>query len=377
MVKARAWATLCVIGGTVGLLTTSCGSDELKKGGGYGGGGIVGGAGGNSGDGGAKGGSGPKGGAGGAKGGSSGTGGSGNTKTSNMGKACVNATTCGANLDCYTGPDVPNGFCTADCVDDSDCEKLSPGSMCVTDPSGGFCIQGCEVGSGSLEAKCQGRDDFSCQLFAVDQSDTLCSRDADCAPLGPAYFCSSNTCIATACLPTCGSDAECGENFCDVGNGFCVPEKPPGLAIGSSCDPNAATDPCAGFCLGNTDGSFALCSGYCTLGVATTCGWDGTGSADSACMFIPGFNEMAASGDAGYCGQLCDCSADCRNPGFSCIELSAATAKVFKRSGFCAAADPGDKVLTTCPSGNGGTGGASGTGGATSTGGSAGAGGGS
>lgn len=368
MVKARAWATLCVIGGTVGLLTTSCGSDELKKGGGYGGGGIVGGAGGNSGNGGdsaSKGGGGARGGATSSSGGAGG-----NTQTANLGKACVTDANCGANLFCVVDPAVPNGFCSADCVDDGDCEKLSPGSQCLTSPDGGICFQGCEFGSGALTAKCQGREDFSCQLFAVDQSGTICSRDADCAVVGPAYFCISNTCVSSACLPTCGSDADCGELFCDLASGFCVADKPTGLALGSKCDPDADPDPCAGVCIGAADSSDGLCSGICNLGAPSACGWDGTGPADSGCLFVPGFNDMAGLGDAGFCGQLCDCTRDCRSSEFACVELSSAAAKVFKRAGVCAIPGAEDKVLSTCPSA-GGAGGASGSGGATSSGGAA------
>ena len=371
MLKARAWATLCVIGGTVGLLTTSCGSDELK-GGGHGGGGIVGGVGGNGGDGGGnatKGGATAKGGA----GGGSSTGGAGNTKNSNLGKACVTDTTCGANLWCYNQTDVPQGFCTGDCSKDSDCEALSPGSLCAQGDQGGFCLQGCTVGNSSRTTKCQGRDDFTCQLFAVDESGTVCSRDSDCAAVGPSYFCISETCVATACMPTCASDAECGTGFCDLSNGLCVEQKPTGLEVGSACDPNAATDPCSGMCIGDSQGTFALCSGFCNLGLAATCGWDGTGKADAACLFAPAFNDMPAAGDVGFCGQLCDCNSDCRNPKFSCVALSDAEAKFVKRAGFCTAASADDDVLKSCPS----TGGGGGAGGAGSTGGNAGAGGGS
>lgn len=371
MLKARAWATLCVISGTVGLLTTSCGSDELK-GGGHGGGGIVGGANGSGdgGSGGAKGGATAKGGA----GGGSSSGGAGTNKNSNIGKACVNDTTCGANQWCLNETAVPQGLCTADCTTDSDCEALSPGSLCAVGDQGGFCVQGCTVGSGSLTAKCQGRDDFTCQLFAVDESGTLCNRDADCAAVGPSYFCISNTCVATACMPTCASDAECGTGFCDLSDGLCVEEKPAGLPIGSACDPDAATDPCSGMCIGDSQGTFALCSGLCNLGLAASCGWDGTGKADSACLFAPAFNEMPSAGDAGFCGQLCDCNSDCRNPKFSCVALADAEAKFVKRAGYCTAASMGDAVIADCPAGTGGTGG---TGGAGSMGGNAGAGGGS
>ncbi|MFZ5897388.1 MAG: hypothetical protein ACOY0T_40415 [Myxococcota bacterium] len=372
MLNARAWVTLCVVAGSVGLLSTSCGSDELT-GKGAGGGGVIGGAAGAAGAAGRGGG-----------GGAGGTAGA-PAKSTNLGKACVNDSGCGAApVYCYTGTDVPQGFCTADCLDDSDCEKISSGSMCA----GQFCIQGCEVGAASLTQKCQGRDDFTCQLFAVDESGITCARDADCAPAGPAYFCSSKRCLATACLPTCANDVECGDAYCNLGSGFCEQEKPTGLPLGTACDVNAQTDPCAGICIGDSEGTFSLCSGFCNLGLATACGWDGIGKADAACLFGQAFNTSPDVGDAGYCAQLCDCSSDCRNPKFGCVALSANEAKVVGRLGYCTITDASDTVLTQCPAGGNGAGGGggesgapptssggTGSGGTTSNGGSAGAGG--
>ncbi|HET9933178.1 MAG TPA: hypothetical protein VFQ35_20885 [Polyangiaceae bacterium] len=306
-----------------------------------------------------------------ASGGSSSSGGAGGTiRNANLGTACVNDSACGANLWCYDQPDVPQGFCTADCTRNSDCERLSPGSVCALDQMEGFCLQGCSVGSGSV-TKCQQRDDFTCRLFAVDPG-TVCRGDADCAAIGPAYFCSSNTCIATACLPTCANDAECGTGYCDLGSGYCADTKPVGLPLGSACDVSAAPDPCAGTCIGDTAGTFSLCSGYCNLGLATSCGWDGTGKADAACLFAPAFNDSPGAGDAGFCAQLCDCNSDCQNPTFTCVALDTPEARVLKRAGYCTLAASTDTVISKCP--GAGAGGAGGSGGAGSgSGGSAGA----
>jgi hypothetical protein len=343
MVNARAWLTLCSVAATVGLLTTSCGSDELNGNGGM----IV--------TGGVGGGSGNRGGSGGG-GGASSRGGTGSggapSKSSSLGKACTTDASCGsAALFCYNQPDVPEGFCSADCVDDSDCQALSPGALCAGD----LCVQGCTVGS-SLAAKCQGRDDFSCQLFAVDPG-LSCAKDSDCAPAGPAYFCSDNACLATACMPTCGNDTACGDGlFCDLSNGLCVDTEPTGLPVGSKCDVNAAADPCAGFCIGDTDGTFSFCSGICNLSITEACGWDGTGKADAACLFVPGFNQMADAGDSGFCGQLCDCSDDCHNKDFVCRALPASEVKIFGRKGYCSIeGTSSNDVLTQC-TGTGGTG---------------------
>jgi hypothetical protein len=352
------------------MFATSCGSDELK-GGGHGGGGIIGGAGGAAGST-AKGGSG---------GGSTNAGtGGGSAKSGNLGKACVDDSNCGAALGCLVGDEIPQGFCTADCTKDSDCEAVSPGALCTsTDGSDGICVQGCQVGSGSLTQKCQGREDFTCQLYSVDDTGIICKRDADCAEAGPAFFCSSGTCIATACLPTCANDAECGNGFCNLRTGLCQAEPPEGLPLGSACDANApaAQDVCAGLCIGDQDNTFSLCSGFCNLGLPTSCGWDGTGKADAACLFGQAFNTMPDVGDAGYCAQLCDCSSDCRNPKFGCVALTANEAKVVGRLGYCTIAEDTDTVLTTCPAsgGSNGNGGAGGEAGATS-GGAGGAGGG-
>jgi hypothetical protein len=152
-----------------------------------------------------------------------------------------------------------------------------------------------------------------------------------------------------------------------------VDTKPTGLPIGSSCDPSVdiKNDPCSGFCIGDSDTDFKLCSGTCNLAVATACGWDGTGKADAACLFAPGFVDSPAAGDMGYCDQLCDCSADCRNPKLSCVALSASEAKVFKRAGYCTLPQAGSgTVISTCPQAGGGGSGGGGSVGAAGAGGS-------
>lgn len=362
MIRARAWVTWSLVSAAIASLTMSCGSDEVTgKATGGKSGGLLGGSAGVS-SGGRSGGSGG--------GGTSSTGGS-PGKVGNLGRACATDATCGTNagLTCITDPAVPHGLCSAACTVNSDCEKLSAGSLCNTD----LCIEGCSVGSGAA-TKCHDRGDFSCQFFDTVKTTDLCSNDDDCPS---SSVCDSGTCLTviTACQPNCASDDDCTGGFCNIGTGFCQSTKPSGLAVGSSCKPGMMPDPCAGMCIGDSAGTFSLCSGICTFGVLGGCGWNGTGKADAGCLFVPRYVKSSPdAGDLGYCGQLCDCNADCRNPTAKCLSFAAAGLDDYEiaygRKGYCGTADPSDVVIPSC--GAGGAGGGGGAGGESAGGGESG-----
>lgn len=380
MTRARAWVTLCVVAAAVGSLTMSCGSDELTnggKGGSTGTGGKGGLLGGSTGTGGAR----TGGAGGGTSGGSDGTGGT-VSKSTNLGRACATNATCGtaSGLSCVTDPVIPQGLCSATCETDADCQKISAGAVC----NSGLCLEGCAIGPDALN-KCHDRPDFACQFFDSVTTTTLCSVDEDCAN---SAVCNNGSCvdIITACQPTCASDDDCAGDFCNIGTGLCQATKPAGKAVGSACDVNATTDECAGMCIGDSAGTFSLCSGYCTFGVQGGCGWNGVGPAQAGCMFVPRYVQDLGAGDVGYCGQLCDCNDDCLNPTAKCLSFAALELEDFEtfygRKGYCGTAEPTDVVLD-CGAGGDGAGGAGGAGsagspgagaGGTSSGGSAGAG---
>jgi hypothetical protein len=246
----------------------------------------------------------------------------------------------------------------------SDCTKLAAGAIC----SDGLCLEGCAVGSGAA-TKCHDRADFSCQYVNEVKTTDICTTDDDCA--GSAV-CDSGTCITviTACQPNCASDEDCGDAFCNIGTGFCQTTQKTGLPVGSACTPakagSTAADPCSGMCIGDSAGTFSLCSGICTFGVLGGCGWNGTGKADAGCLFVPRYVKGAPdAGDLGYCGQLCDCNDDCLNPTAKCLSFAAVGLSDYEtaygRKGYCGTADPTDVVLSSC--GAGGTGGEGGAGG--------------
>jgi hypothetical protein len=348
MSRARAWITLSTLAAAIGALSASCGSDEVT--GMPPGGSLVGGGGGTGGTS--------------ARGGATGSGGA-SAPASNIGKACTSDAGCGATsgVSCVIDPQVPQGLCSSVCTTDSDCQPLSPGSVC----SGTLCLEGCSVGPLTAGVtKCHGRADFSCGFFGTVPTATTCTVDADC---GNSAVCgTTGTCtqVVTACEPTCASDDDCNGQFCNIGTGLCQPTAPAGAPVGTSCDPNAVPDPCAGFCI--SDGTSGICSGSCSLLVAAGCGWNGVGPADSGCFFIPRYLQSIGPSDAGYCTQFCDCDSQCRGSADSCLSFSALGldnfAQAYGRAGFCSVANltgpMPDVVIPTCPAGAGGAGGAGG-----------------
>lgn len=255
-------------------------------------------------------------------GGAGGSGGSGTLPAALVGKACTKDSDCATGLFCATvssndmvfgGP--ANGVCTADCSTNTDaCAAVDKNSICVTFNTSGsvaFCLETCTLGTPARgELKCLGRTDMGCADTGFGDGSGFCS-------------------------PTCRGDFDCNGRVCDLSNGLCtdatkiVGTKP----IGSPCDPNSATEVCkGGFCL-TMPGGGGMCSGFCTLGTAG-CGEDPTAMRlDAYCLFTfdPNLTDV---GDQGFCGQLCDCDADCRLTGSVCApdqSLQAGSG----RSGYC------------------------------------------
>jgi hypothetical protein len=210
-----------------------------------------------------------------------------------LGSGCAADGDCGRGLICLKPTDpalgFPNGLCTADCtVSSAVCTPL--GGLCVSlDGSAtakSYCLESCEPGPPLLgSVKCHNRPEVACSPL----NDTV-----------------------AGCVPSCGSNAQCGGRKCDPGLGVCVDQVTPGSPVGASCMANAATDSCNGFCR-PLPGTMPVqggppvpgrCSAFCTFGALQACGFPAAACLQPA---ADGFDF----GDIGYCYQLCDTIADC------------------------------------------------------------------
>jgi hypothetical protein len=260
-----------------------------------------------------------------------------------IGRSCRTDTDCGGGkLFCLTptssssglgGP--PNGLCVADCTANTGgCASIDPLSVCVSFSAvngKAYCLEGCTVGASS-GTKCHDRPDLAC-----DDSTGTAPGDG-------------------LCVPSCRGDADCGARICDLGTGFCNDRAVLGgtLPIGSSCDPQAATDRCEGACLPlDSAGATGMCGGLCTLGIVG-CGEDPASNAplSAACLFDGTVLGKGDTGDIGLCGALCDCDAQCAAKGTLCRPLAASLQSGLGRAGYCGIANatsaPADH-LVTCP----------------------------
>jgi hypothetical protein len=277
--------------------------------------------------------------------------GNGTVTTTPIGQTCLKDSDCGTQgLTCllptgteFLGGGVANGVCTLDCSADinavspsavSACAKVDPSATCLqVSPTQGFCWELCTTGAvPSSEIKCHNRRDMGCY-------------DPDM--VGTGY-----------CKPTCRGDFDCAGRKCDLSEGICVDSIPAGrnLPLGSMCDPQLNDDPCQGRCIGisaNDSGPLAsqgFCSGLCKIG-EIACGVDPTSKNPIAadCLFAPDMN--ADLGDLGFCAQLCDCNADCKNPDFICSSLPSQLVSQIGRKGACnpkAGANPGEANGIAC-----------------------------
>ena len=254
-------------------------------------------------------------------------------------------TPCTTDADCPTGPngEAPltcfpsddtevfvgggpqGGYCTVACVENEECASLDRLSGCAFLGSAeqGYCLAACTAGA-DTRLKC-----------APDRAQA-------CVPLGG----DENSTVG-ACLPSCTSDAACGEGlFCDFGAatgavGLCTATQPPGGDTGAPCTIETQAADCkSGICvpLGTPDedtiaGSY--CASTCTYLLLDGCGFEGDVSVarDAACLL-----PLAASGtpgDTGLCVELCDQDADCTQAGWLCVEFAPEGQAEIGRAGQC------------------------------------------
>jgi hypothetical protein len=195
------------------------------------------------------------------------------------------------------GGGVAGGYCTRSCEEDDECPS---DSLC----SGNICLLKCDYGAPDLPAldaplaseKCHGREDLMC--VPTDGEKALC-------------------------MPNCGSDAACGDLFCDPRTGVCSAPQRTGQPNGAPCDP--AEDDCAGKCLPLGDPklpSGGVCAAACTLGGVSG---DECGGAElGICAIRSPFDASGTPqlGDVGYCAASCTYHAACNNGGGQfCLDL--------------------------------------------------------
>ncbi|MCC6214546.1 MAG: hypothetical protein IT376_06735 [Polyangiaceae bacterium] len=288
--KSSPWSLVALV------VVWSCGGEESASGAGNGGAGAA------------------DSGLGDAAGGAAGAAGASGAAGVELGATCSVDTDCGS-LRCY-GPEVQDpvfrggpahGYCSEPCEEDADCAAIVPGALCARNVSlgaQGRCLLGCERTPGSWyealpEGKCQGRNDV------------VCSAGND-RP-GAAYFEPSEF----ACVPWCGSDADCpAPLLCGPLDGTCketLPDPTSRLPVGSACDP-AAPNRCLGLCLDFSSlaqpgtGPAGMCSRPCAIGspeTTTQCGGPDSG----LCGYF--YPSVRGPGDASFCMPACDTHADC------------------------------------------------------------------
>jgi hypothetical protein len=264
-----------------------------------------------------------------------------------LGQACVNDIECDPNgttrLTCLTatstdlgGGAPPRGVCTLQCALNETCWGIDPTAYCVQfDPLSayGYCMEGCVLGEpGPLETpapKCHNRPHFACTPLNVVSTGTPCATSSACQR---GLVCLGGRCstLLSACLPVCTGDQDCSAGlFCDRGEGTCKPFSTAGNPLGTPCNPTSAIDSCSGFCqrIEGVPGLNGMCGEPCNYG--QFCAWEDD-QATGLCAFTSAVDEYPELGDLGFCAALCDCSSQCRTPGFGCVPsdgLAALTGK--------------------------------------------------
>jgi len=228
--------------------------------------------------------------------------------------ACAKDAECGPGMRCITatsdspalGGGALNGYCTKDCLMDSDCP--GDGSVCLI-PKGmdqGECFLGCTIGpelkfldDPLAEDKCHGRDDLRCSVLNA----------------------------GTVCLPACGKDEQCDGRKCDPRTGFCVDSIAAGKPMGATCNPDTSPSECAGFCQKFTGTDASVCSSPCVLGDSDLANTNDCGGLDKGlCVFRP---TGYGAGDFGRCTPACTGHDQCSNPSWWC------NGNNFAPNGYC------------------------------------------
>lgn len=283
-----------------------------------------------------------------------------------LGRACMTDVECGLGLTCiqadssdFDGEGPAMGYCTSECsADPTVCAQFDSAASCLTfDNQKAFCFEGCSFGPDYLTQfdtnKCHGRYESACR---------------------PLYDAQGNFSVAV-CFPQCNGDADCGgSSVCNPKTGLCGAGPFTGKGTGEPCvQSDAGNDECKGLCVGlahdmagDSKPFTHVCTETCSMGAPASCGWGGigTGPAEAACLFTsatisdnlgPGF------GDLGYCAELCNCNADCKNSDLICrawpVPRAPQLQQYYGKDGYCSepqtedgGTDPG---ITSC----GGTGG--------------------
>jgi hypothetical protein len=218
---------------------------------------------------------------------------------------CRSGLTCSneANQGQFDAPYFPShGLCTLKCASNTECQAVVPGGVCTSRTGAPvYCLPGCDpagAATGPLDAnKCLGRPDLACT-----------SR--------------------SSCTLNCNDDSDCpAGRICSGLQGKCEVGTRPGRLV----DQIGQTTSCpGGLGLSNpSDGGVQLvCSAFCTVGVARSCGWDGVTRP------VPTLCRGRAVGDQGSCVRLCDCDAECPSP-LGCTPLDAGEQAQTGRQGYC------------------------------------------
>lgn len=256
------------------------------------------------------------------------------------------------------------------CTRDSDCE--SP-TRCVREDAS---FRGSIPGSGICTLPCETHDECGaidglayCAPLGAPTDEALAAAGDDELPEGSALFCvsacpfgaqtskcgdlSTSTCIPIdeevlvsdtgeeflfgLCSPLCSSDTDCERNeYCDVGWGYCLPERARGKASGEQCDLEA--NECAGgFCLAIDDAlPYGVCADPCNLHLDTiACGGEPGEDARLGCYPHLFLDPPSAQNDLGQCLPLCEVDADCPKALACFIDEEGIFLEQYGRSGMC------------------------------------------
>lgn len=202
-----------------------------------------------------------------------------------LGAPCVDTVQCDDTLICFKedspplgGP--PNGMCTKECSNPSDCPSSA---HCLDAGAFSICVELCASGDQNVN-KCQGRRDVGCtRIDLINRTDV--------------------------CIPMCSDDSDCHDGrVCNRKTSLCTEGTQGGAAAGALCsgDNNPGVS-----CRGECDG---VCIERCVVGAPITCDQTQTDepTLDAACVGrVSGEEDV---GDGGFCQRECILDQDCGLP---------------------------------------------------------------